>query len=162
MNKEKLFNTSESKKEKVIESARYHVPRLLCWLALTEDTYPRCCRQACSVLGRQMKEETGINLKMCRGQVDLVSQGGRCSYHAWLEYGDLVIDPTDFQFNVIDENELAFTPENVLPDNLEYIASLGEEERQAVLVDTWLKNAFKRYQENPNEKEKYFLHLMIH
>ena len=104
-------------------------------------------------------QESGVRLKMCRGSVTFLPANERCTYHAWLEYDDLIIDPTDFQFNVVDVDELPFTRENFVPDEIDHSINRTEADWNQLFFDTYNDNNLKRYLENPNEKEKYFQDL---
>lgn len=160
MDKEKLNDSYEVNKEKIIDVAKGLVPQVVVFQAMNNEHYPRCCREATSLSGILIKKETGINgIKMCRGSVTTVSENKICRFHAWLEYGDLIIDPMDFQFNTIDEDDLPMTEETTIPEDLSSLEGLSQDQMNDVFMKTWLSNAEKRYLEDPNEKEKYFLHL---
>ena len=159
MLKEKLINSYEAEKRRVIELAGIRAPQLICFLALTEESYPYCCELASRTLGQQIMIETGISLNICKSSTNSISDGNIIGSHTWLEYDNVIIDPTDFQANVIDRKELPFTLETIMPDDLGNISTLSEQDRRDVFIDTWFKNSFKRYEDNPNEKEKYFLLL---
>jgi len=160
MEKEKFNDSCETDKDRVIDTAKKYIPSVICYLALNEETYPRCCRQACSLLGLKIKEDTGISgIKMCRGSLIFNSENRACHYHAWLQYDDTIIDPMDFQFNTVDEDDLPFTDENIIPEDISKLQGLSQDDMDKVFMKTWLANAEKRYLENPNEKEKYFQHL---
>lgn len=159
MFKESLPNSSETERRRVIELAGIRAPQLICFLALTEESYPYCCELASRRLGQQIMIETGISLNICKSPNNLISDGNIIGTHTWLEYNNVIIDPTDFQANVIDRQQLPFTMETIMPNDLDDILALNEQDRRDIFIDTWFENSFKRYQENPNEKEKYFLLL---
>jgi len=159
MFKEKSINSSQAEKRRIIELAGIRAPQLICFLALTEKSYPYCCEIASRRLGQQIMIETGVSLNICSSPINSISDGNIIGSHTWLEYDNVIIDPTDFQSNVIDGKELSFTLQTIMPNDLDNISELSEQARRDVFMNTWFVNSFKRYQENPNEKEKYFLLL---
>lgn len=147
------------KKHQIIQSVERNFGSLVKFLVYDRSDFPCCCVSASHLLHGLINEEIGIDTKVCEGSRLNVSINEICRFHSWLEYDDLIIDPTDFQFHVIDLWSLPLITENVIPKDIVLDNHLSEEELDRIYMDTYVKNATKRYQENPNPKEKYFLDL---
>ena len=71
--------------------------------------FPRVCGHACVLLEDKIEQKLGIDIKFCEGtRLDKINNHF-CDYHCWLEYRDLIIDPTDFQFSIYDRLPLIHT-----------------------------------------------------
>jgi hypothetical protein len=71
----------------------------------------------------------------------------------------MIIDPTDYQFNSIDLNALPLETKYLIPNDDSIEKCQTKEEIHDVMLRTYLENNYKRYKENPNEKEKRFMGL---
>jgi hypothetical protein len=166
MEVETLENPIGSDELQIRSTVEKYLGALTCYLALNDELYPRSCIDACKILQQVVEKDTSIELKFCKGEA--INQGKRCGSHAWLEYQNLIIDPTDYQFHVKDRMPIA--KEDIMGDLIQDLIKDGydinppegtyslEEIREA-LGQAYLKRNEKRYRENPNEKEKYFIEL---
>jgi hypothetical protein len=128
------------------------------YLITNLDFYPNCCLEASGILKQFIKKKLDIDLPLCQGRFLDKSDNSHCEYHGWLEYGDLIIDPTDYQFQIEDIGILPFTEENFLIEGHDY-SNYSKEEFKQKIIETYRLNKKRRYLEHPNEKEKYFLEL---
>ena len=142
----------------VKKSAEKYVDKLTQVLARDYESFPGCCKVAALALKQIMKENDNIELTLQRGSLNNIPKNEMCYNHTWLEYNDLIIDLTDYQFEAIDLWDLPLEVENFIPEDID-ISSLSKEEAQKVFMCTYVKNAKKRYQDNPNQKEQYFIDL---
>ena len=72
--------------------------------------FPHVCNDASVLLKNKIEEELKIDIKYCEGTRYDKKRNNYCDYHCWLEYDDLIIDPTDFQFFIYDSSPLPSTP----------------------------------------------------
>lgn len=132
---------------------------LTCSLARGESNFPNCCIRASHLLHLIIKKNTGLDTKICCGTRYETKSNHYYPYHAWLEYGDLIIDPTDYQFTAIDLWSLPFTKENITPNNI-CLDNCTQREIDNIRLATFFENAKRRYKENPNDKEQEFLKIV--
>jgi len=123
-----------------------------------DDDFPFSCNNASHLFQLAIKSKTGFEVKICQGSRHDRVKNEICPYHVWLEYDDLIIDPTDFQFSVIDLWSLPLVRENMVLEPQSF-QNLSQEEIEIQFMNNYIKKAKQRYLEKPNPKEKRFLEL---
>lgn len=152
--------STEQNKESVKTFVSIHLGTLSVFLAKNQECFPGCCKDACPLLGTAMKELHDIELEIKHGTWQDIANDKICTNHSWLEYGDMIIDPTDYQFHSIDLYDLPLTQNNITPKDISYnIGKLSEEQLYDIFQTTYLQNAKKRVDTNPNPKEQFFKDL---
>lgn len=149
----------ERNKSEIKRFTEKHYSAITSYLVDKEASFPHCCETACSLLHYGIKKDLNLNIKICHGIYQNISKNERCNKHTCLEYSNLIIDPTDYQFEVIDLWSLPLKEENYLPKNIDKKVIHNQKKLHKIFMKTYIENAFKRYQEKPNEKEKYFILL---
>lgn len=156
MEKEKLVDPVETEKQKIKDTVKLLFGSFSCYLAMNETDFPRVCVAASVQLKIAIKKVNNIDVDFCEGSLHFNEDNSTCSKHAWLEHGNMIIDPTDYQFHVIDLNGLPLEPENFIPTDGSLEECQTEDEMHQIMLKTYQQNNHKRYLENPNEKEKRF------
>ena len=128
------------------------------YLVENDQDFPHCCNHACYLFQAIIKNKTGFEIKICEGNRHDNSKNENCPHHVWLEYCDLIIDPTDFQFQAIDLWSLTLITENLILQNQSF-NNLTKDEINNQFMNNYIEKAKQRYLNNPNEKEKHFLEL---
>ena len=157
---EHLLDRSEQNALEVVDNIKSLLTPVIHYLAVKRsDQFPFVCYSACDIIQNEIESNYHYKLKLCNGtRVDTTTKT-ICRKHTWLEYGDLIIDPTDFQFNVI-SNNLPLTDENLVPKDI-CLDGLSDEELYNIFLQTYAENRYKKYLSAPNEKEKRFQELTI-
>lgn len=158
MEREVPINSVENNTQQIKDVVEKNYAEITHFLATNAESYPRCCSAACKILQSVIKKECEIELKICEGTFTNILKEEQCDYHVWLEYKNLIIDPTDYQFQVVDLWSLPLMVDNMLPKDRQ-TDNLSQKYSEQLMMDIYMQNAYQRYIENPNEKEKYFLEL---
>lgn len=152
--------SEEFYKSQIRDTVEFYYPILTHYILDTNNNFPNCCKYASNNFRALVKRETGITLDLCEGKVKNLQKGSFCDYHVWLEYNGLIIDTTDYQFEAMDF-DLPITIENFFDESIglnEY-ENITSDQIKEKMWDTYCSKNKKRWQENPNDKEKYFQQL---
>ena len=156
-------NLTDSSAEKlrlneVERAVGIYLTPIICYCAIKKAHFPMDCLVACKLLQQEINASYDFNLILYEGSRTDTNSNHRCPSHIWLECGDLIIDPTDFQFKAI-SYDLPIIDENFIPQDIN-LDGLSEEELYSIYSGTYTKNCYKNYLENPNEKERNFQELV--
>lgn len=127
------------------------------------NKYPNVCFNACNSLQEAVKRNANIDLTLCEGECHS-PEGWHCGYHVWLEHGNIIIDPTDYQFHIKEYPviEMDVLTQDLIQEGYDINAPSGTysiEELKKAYSEARRKRNNQRYLENPNDKEKYFQEL---
>lgn len=154
------IRSEEVCKSQIKDTVEFYYPILTHYILDTNDCFPNCCKYASNIFRDLVKRETGVTLDLCKGKVKNLQKGSHCDNHVWLECNDLIIDPTDYQFEAMDF-DLPATFENFFDKSisLDEYENITNDQLKEKMRDIYCAKNKKRCQENPNEKEKYFQQL---
>jgi len=155
---EQLPNYTELEILEVINTVTPLLVPVIHYLAVKKsEQFPFLCSLACNIIKEEIEDHYSFKLTLCNGSRTDITDHSICRKHTWLEYGNLIIDPTDFQFSVI-SNDLPLTNENIIPKDV-CLDGLDEEELYKIFLQTYAENRHEEYLKRPNEKEKRFQEL---
>ncbi len=110
MERELPLNTVEFDQQQIKQVVNNNFSEIIKYLIDTNPFFPHVCGNASVLLEDKIEDELKIDIRFCEGTRYDNKRKHFCDYHSWLEYGDLIIDPTDFQFFIYDTSPLPSTP----------------------------------------------------
>ena len=159
MEKPQIESSPEIKKyTEIIRAVDSDLMPIICYYAINKPHFPMEATAVCRLMQSQINDRYNFKLTLCEGTRTDTNTGNMHNNHVWLESDDLIIDPTDFQFQAI-AYDLAPTDENIVPTGVD-LSKLSKQALNDLLMATYIDNCYKKFLENPNDKEKRFKELV--
>ena len=101
---ESNFTEFDGQKDRIKQFVNDSFSEVLLEVINRNPYFPRVCGHVSALMEEKIKTDLGVNVKFCQGSRCDNQSNCFCDFHCWLEYKDLIIDPTDFQFSIPTQN----------------------------------------------------------